>query len=209
MRGLYICNGDFINKLTYRRGLSYTYPGCSEPALKNLNFCLQAGETLAIVGYNGSGNYYYCFTAVILFLTGKAGKSTLARILLRIVDHDKGSLLVNGVDVRRYNPADYHRHLSAVFQGFSKFSSTVKENVGLGNVEKIGYRPAIETAIHLAEADTLVESLPNGIKTMLETPGFEAVSYPGMEGFDSYPRRHGLSGGEVPFNSSWRWFNII
>jgi ABC-type multidrug transport system fused ATPase/permease subunit len=72
----------------------------------------------------------------------------------------------------------------------------VKENVGLGNVEKIGYRPAIETAIHLAEADTLVESLPNGIKTMLETPGFEAVPYPGMEGFDSYPRRHGLSGGE-------------
>jgi len=160
------------------RGLSYTYPGCSEPALKNVNFCLQAGETLAIVGYNGSG------------------KSTLARILLRIVDHDKGSLLVNGVDIRRYNPAEYHRHLSAVFQGFSKFSSTVKENVGLGNVEKIGYRPAIETAIHLAEADTLVESLPNGIKTMLETPGFEAVSYPGMEGFDSYPRRHGLSGGE-------------
>lgn len=133
------------------------------------------------------------------FLTDKAGKSTLARILLRIVDHDKGSLLVNGVDVRRYNPAEYHRHLSAVFQGFSKFSSTVKENVGLGNVEKIGYRPAIETAIHLAEADTLVESLPNGIKTMLETPGFEAVSYPGMEGFDTYPRRHGLSGGEVPF----------
>ena len=179
--------------------MSYTYPGCSEPALKNVNFCLQAGETLAIVGYNGSGNYYYHFAAIILFLTGKTGKSTLARILLRIVDHDKGSLLVNGVDVRRYNPAEYHRHLSAVFQGFSKFSSTVKENVGLGNVEKIGYRPAIETAIHLAEADTLVESLPNGIKTMLETPGFEAVSYPGMEDFDSYPRRHGLSGGEVPF----------
>lgn len=189
---------EILNKLTYRRGLSYTYPGCSEPALKNVNLCLQAGETLAIVGYNGSGSYYY-FAAIILFLTGKAGKSTLARILLRIVDHDKGSLLVNGVDVRRYNPAEYHRHLSAVFQGFSKFSSTVKENVGLGNVEKIGYRPAIETAIHLAEADTLVESLPNGIKTMLETPGFEAVSYPGMEGFDSYPRRHGLSGGEVLF----------
>jgi ABC-type multidrug transport system fused ATPase/permease subunit len=136
---------------------------------------------------------------VILFLTGEAGKSTLARILLRIVDHDKGSLLVNGVDVRRYNPAEYHRHLSAVFQGFSKFSSTVKENVGLGNVEKIGYRPAIETAIRLAEADTLVESLPNGIKTMLETPGFEAVSYPGMVGFDNPPQRHGLSGGEVLF----------
>ena len=189
---------EILNKLTYSRGLSYTYPGCSESALKNVSFCLHAGETLAIVGYNGSG-VFLNIDCIILFLTGKTGKSTLARILLRIVDHDQGSLLVNGVDVRRYNPAEYHRHLSAVFQGFSKFSSTVKENVGLGNVEKIGYRPAIETAIHLAEADTLVESLPNGIKTMLETPGFEAVSYPGMENFDSYPRRHGLSGGEVLF----------
>ena len=187
-----------LNKLTCLRGLSYTYPGCSEPALKNVNFSLQAGETLAVVGYNGSGIYMYCCIC-IFFFTGMTGKSTLARILLRIVDHDKGSLLVNGVNVRRYNPAEYHRHLSAVFQDFSKFSSTVKENVGLGNVEKIGYRPAIETAIRLAEADTLVESLPNGIKTMLETPGFEAVSYPGMVGFGNSPQRHGLSGGEVIF----------
>jgi ABC-type transport system involved in cytochrome bd biosynthesis fused ATPase/permease subunit len=61
---------EILSKLTYLRGLSYTYPGCSEPALNNINFCLQAGETLAIVGYNGSGDYcYYYFTSIILFLT--------------------------------------------------------------------------------------------------------------------------------------------
>ncbi|TFK29234.1 P-loop containing nucleoside triphosphate hydrolase protein [Coprinopsis marcescibilis] len=161
------------------KNLSFTYPGCTEPALRNINFSIQPGETLAIVGYNGSG------------------KSTLARILLRIVDFEKGSLHVNGVDVRCYSPAEYHSHLSAVFQGFSKFNSTVKENVGLGNVDKIRYKPAIETAIHLAEADTLVESLPNGLKTQLESPGFESVSYPGSMGsYDMSPQRHGLSGGE-------------
>jgi ABC-type multidrug transport system fused ATPase/permease subunit len=120
---------------------------------------------------------------------------------LRIVDFDKGSLFVNGVDVRNYNPEEYHRHLSAVFQGFSKFNSTVKENVGLGNVDKLRYKPAIEAAIHLAEADTLVESLPNGLKTLLEAPGFESVSYPGAPGYGfgdmMGPQRHGLSGGEV------------
>ncbi|EAU84325.2 hypothetical protein CC1G_01321 [Coprinopsis cinerea okayama7 len=164
------------------KNLSYTYPGCSEPALRNINFSMQPGETLAIVGYNGSG------------------KSTLAKILLRIVDFDKGSLFVNGVDVRNYNPEEYHRHLSAVFQGFSKFNSTVKENVGLGNVDRLRYKPAIEAAIHLAEADTLVESLPNGLKTLLEAPGFESVSYPGAPGYGfgdmMGPQRHGLSGGE-------------
>ncbi|KAH9482951.1 Subtilin transport ATP-binding protein SpaT [Psilocybe cubensis] len=160
------------------RGLSYTYPGSDKPALKNINFSLNAGETLAIVGYNGSG------------------KSTLAKILLRIVDYDKGSLLVNNVNVRNYHPADYHSHLSAVFQGFSKYSSTLKENVGLGNIDKIGYVPAIQEAIHLAEADKFVESLPHGLKTMLATPGFESMSYPGMMNDGESSKRHDLSGGE-------------
>ncbi|KAF9468908.1 P-loop containing nucleoside triphosphate hydrolase protein [Collybia nuda] len=159
------------------RGLSYTYPGSSEAALKDINFSLAAGETLAIVGYNGSG------------------KSTLARVLLRIVEFDKGILQINGVDIRRYNPDEYHKHISAVFQGFSKFNATVKENVGLGHVDKLGQRSAIEKAIHLAEADTLVALLPHGIQTMLETPGFESVSYPGMNNPTS-PPHHGLSGGE-------------
>jgi len=157
------------------RGLSYTYPGCSEPALKDVNFTLQSGETLAIVGYNGSG------------------KSTLAKLILRIMDHDLGNLSVNDVDIRRYDPFDYHQHLTAVFQGFSKFNTTVRENVGLGRVEKIRSRTAIETAIHLAEADSVVNSLPSGISTVLETPGFESMSYPGCA---ASSRQHGLSGGE-------------
>jgi hypothetical protein len=80
----------------------------------------------------------------------------------------------------------------------------VKENVGLGNVEKIGYKPAIEAAVHLAEADTLVQSLPNGLKTMLETPGFESMSYPGMTNNSGLSTRHGLSGGEVCVCSMFR-----
>ncbi|KAJ7233135.1 P-loop containing nucleoside triphosphate hydrolase protein [Mycena haematopus] len=159
------------------RGLSYTYPGSSEPALKNVNFTLQSGETLAIVGYNGSG------------------KSTLAKVLLRIMDHDFGDLSINGFDIRRYNPSDYHQHLTAVFQGFSKFNTTVRENVGMGRVEKLRSRTTVETAIHLAEADGVVNSLPHGLRTILETPGFESMSYSGSE-YTASSRQHGLSGGE-------------
>lgn len=159
------------------KGLSYSYPGSAEPALKNISLSVGAGETLAIVGLNGSG------------------KSTLAKVLLRILDFDKGSLNVNGVDIRLLDPSDYHKHTSAVFQGFSKFNSTVKENVGFGNIEKVGYRPAITQAVHLAEADGLVRSLPKGLMTVLETPGFDSISYPGMMGYN-HQQRHGLSGGE-------------
>jgi ABC-type multidrug transport system fused ATPase/permease subunit len=122
------------------------------------------------------------------------GKSTLAKILLRVMEFDDGLLQVNGVDIRRYDPHDYHKHLTAVFQNFSKFNFSAKKNVGLGNVEKLGSRPAIDKAIQLAEANAIIESLPHGLRTILDTPGFESVSYPGMP---SSSQHHGLSGGEV------------
>ncbi|ESK93720.1 xenobiotic-transporting atpase [Moniliophthora roreri MCA 2997] len=156
------------------RNLSYTYPGSDEPALKNVNFTLDAGETLAIVGYNGSG------------------KSTLAKVLLRIFDFE-GQLLVNDIDIRRYDPAEYHKHTTAVFQGFSKFNSTVRENVGLGYVDAITCPSSVKAAIHLAEADAIVDNLPKGLQTMLETPGFESLAYLGTP---QSTRHHGLSGGE-------------
>jgi len=158
------------------RGLSFTYPGCTEPALRNVAFDLAPGESLAIVGHNGSG------------------KSTLAKVLLRVTEFDQGTLMVNGVDIRRYNPDDYHCHLTAVFQGFSKFNFTVQKNVGLGNVDKINHRPTLEQAMRLAEATTMMESLPRGLQTKLQTPGFESVPYPGNNFSTSH--LHDLSGGE-------------
>ncbi|KAJ7638523.1 P-loop containing nucleoside triphosphate hydrolase protein [Roridomyces roridus] len=153
------------------RSISYSYPGCSGPTLKDVNFTL-GSECLAIVGQNGSG------------------KSTLAKILLRILDHDRGELYVNGVDIRRYDPAEYHRHLTAVFQDFSKFDATMRENVGFGLVEKMRSRSAVESAIRFGAADKVVEALPKGLQTTLSSG--ESMSYPGCPS----SRQHGLSGGE-------------
>jgi len=68
--------------------------------------------------------------------------------------------------------------------------------VGLGHVERLAEDAAVENAVHLAEADTVVGSLPHGLRTTLETPGFESISYPGMNHRKHTPH-HGLSGGEV------------
>lgn len=162
------------------RGLSYTYPGCEEPALRDINLSLLPGESLAIVGSNGSG------------------KSTLAKVLLRIVDFHQGALFVNHIDVRRYDPGEYHSHLSAVFQGFSKLAASVQENVGVGSIEKLSDILAIQQAVHLAEADVVVNSLPHGLKSLLDTPGFEICSHPRLacSSPSSVFQRHGLSGGE-------------
>ncbi|KAJ4492865.1 P-loop containing nucleoside triphosphate hydrolase protein [Lentinula edodes] len=158
------------------RKLSYTYPGCSEPALKDVSFSLNAGETLAIVGYNGSG------------------KSTLVKILLRTIDFDKGELMVNGHDLRRYDPNEYHQHLSVVLQGFSKFNSTLRENVGIGSVVNMASKGIIKNAVNLARAEGIVNNLPHGLQTILESPAFEPASYAGI--ISTASRNHGLSGGE-------------
>ncbi|EGO01594.1 hypothetical protein SERLA73DRAFT_48865 [Serpula lacrymans var. lacrymans S7.3] len=164
------------------RHLSYTYPGSKDASLKNVSFTLEAGERLAIVGYNGSG------------------KSTLAKVILRIIDFSQGDLLVNGVDVRRFSPSEYHRRVTTVFQGFSKFNSTVRENVGFGYIQKLGSQTAVEQAIRLGEADTFVDSLPNGLKTKLDASGFEPMTYSSTPSGVSQPSssrvHHGLSGGE-------------
>ncbi|EEB87912.1 hypothetical protein MPER_14529, partial [Moniliophthora perniciosa FA553] len=96
------------------------------------------------------------------------------KVLLRIFDFE-GQLLVYDVDIRCYDPAEYHKHATAVFQGFSKFNTTVRENVGLGYVDAITCGPSVKAAIHLAEADAIVDNLPKGLHTMLETPGFESL----------------------------------
>ncbi|GBE79587.1 predicted protein [Sparassis crispa] len=171
--------------ITYRRSrsgmrleakdLSFTYPGCREPTLRNINLTVDAGETLAIVGFNGSG------------------KSTLANILLRILEFDSGSLFVNGADIRKYRPEDYHTHVTAVFQGFSKFSATAKENIGVGRIEDMNSSAAIDSAIRLAGAREIVYSLPQGLRTKLDTAGHDPSGFTDMTSAHAH---HGLSGGE-------------
>jgi len=163
------------------RNLTYTYPGCKDPVLKDINLTIEAGETLAIVGFNGSG------------------KSTLAKIILRVIDFDGGDLLVNDVDIRRYLPDEYHAHITAVFQDFAKFDASAQENVGVGYIPEMRSQSAVDAAARLAGANEILRSLPQGMKTKLDTVDPRSPAFAVKDMSQTFARSclpHGLSGGE-------------
>lgn len=93
------------------RNVSFKYPGTEEYVLKNINLKLTIGEKMAIVGMNGSG------------------KTTFIKLLSRLYDPTEGEILLNGIDIRKYDYDDYLRLFSVVFQDFGLYSFNLGQNV--------------------------------------------------------------------------------
>ncbi|WP_373761435.1 ABC transporter ATP-binding protein [Jeotgalibaca porci] len=98
------------------RNVSFAYPGSDEYVLKNVNLKLEVGEKLAIVGMNGSG------------------KTTLIKLLCRLYDPTEGQILLNGIDIRKYDYQEYLRLLAVVFQDFQLYAFHLGENVAASKV---------------------------------------------------------------------------
>ena len=131
------------------RDVTFRYPGSEADALSHLSFAIVPGETVAIVGRNG------------------AGKTTLIRLLCRLYDPTEGSILVDGVDIRGLDPAELRQAIGAIFQDYVEYQATVAENIGLGELERIEDRRAVEGAASAAGAVELVQGLPSGFETPL------------------------------------------
>src|SRR5487761_140071 len=129
--------------------VTFAYAGAEKPALSNLSFTVKAGESLAVVGRNG------------------AGKTTLFKLICRLYDPNEGRLLIDGIDIRDFDPSDLREHVGAMFQDYVTYQATASENIGLGNVPDIGDRQAIESAGRQAGADELISNLPEGYDTAL------------------------------------------
>ncbi|MDE5670573.1 MAG: ABC transporter ATP-binding protein/permease [Eubacterium sp.] len=95
------------------KNVSFTYPGNSEPTLKNISLTLKPKEKIALVGYNG------------------AGKTTLTNLLLRLYDVTDGEILIGGRNIKDETDASHRNRFSAVFQDFQIFSASLGENVAL------------------------------------------------------------------------------
>ena len=129
--------------------VSFAYPGAEQLALAGVSFTIKAGETLAVVGRNG------------------AGKTTLFKLICRLYDPSEGRILIDGVDIRDFEPAELRRQIGAMFQDYVDYQATAAENIGLGNVPEITDREAIVRASKQAGSDDLIAGLPEGYDTAL------------------------------------------
>ncbi|HUR23418.1 MAG TPA: ABC transporter ATP-binding protein [Acidimicrobiales bacterium] len=130
-------------------GVSFTYPGTDVAVFKDVDLELPAGSTVAIVGENG------------------AGKTTLAKLLMRFYEPTQGSILVDGVDIRRFEVEAWRERLSAGFQDFAKLEFLARESVGVGHLPRLDDVPAVVGALERAAAGDLVAKLPAGLDTQL------------------------------------------
>ena len=128
------------------RNVSFRYPGAETWALKNVSMKFQVGRRLAIVGENGSG------------------KTTFIKLLCRLYDPQEGQILLNGIDIRKYDYRDYMDIFSVVFQDFQLISQPLGANVaGSASYDETRVRRALRDA---GFGDRL-ETLPDGLNTQL------------------------------------------
>jgi len=140
------------------RGVWFAYPpqegapdGAAEWVLRDLSFHIRPGESVALVGHTG------------------AGKSSIINLLMRFYDPQRGTVLVDGVDVRRYAQRDLRRHIGLVLQDVFLFSGTVADNIRLGNREIDD--AAVRRAAEFVNAHRFIERLPRGYQTEVKERG--------------------------------------
>src|SRR6202048_4695362 len=131
------------------RNVSFAYPGADRTVLKNLSITLSPGERIALIGENGQG------------------KTTVVKLITRLYDPTEGQILLDGIDLREYALEDLHRQIGVIFQDFVRFEMTARENIAVGQIERVHHQSEIELAAHKSLADTVVEKLAGGYDQML------------------------------------------
>jgi len=133
------------------RGVEFSYPGASEPVLRDISFRARPGTTTAIIGSTG------------------AGKTTLLSLIPRLFDATAGSVSVDDVDVRRFDPANLWDRIGLVPQKPFLFTGTVASNLRYGNPDATD--EDLWVALTIAQARDFVAAMPEGIDSPITQGG--------------------------------------
>ena len=122
--------------------VGFKYHNSERWANRHLNFTLHPGEKLALVGENG------------------AGKTTLVKLLARLYDPTEGRILLDGVDLKRYDLNGLRFNLGIIFQDYIRYQMTLSQNIAIGNINEIDNEILIHKAARESLADSVANKLP-------------------------------------------------
>ncbi|WP_202818460.1 ABC transporter ATP-binding protein [Streptomyces luteocolor] len=129
--------------------VDFRYEGAARPTLGGLDLEIRPGELLALVGVNG------------------AGKTTLTKLLAGLYQPSAGRITVDGVPLAELDPAARQRHITVVFQEFTRYEMSLRENVRLGAPGIAAPEGLLEDVAHRAGIDELIARAPRGWDTPL------------------------------------------
>jgi len=129
------------------QNISFRYPGSENDVLKDITLSIRPGEKISIVGLNG------------------AGKTTLIKLLLRLYEPTEGTILLNGVDIRLYDYADYLKLFAVVFQDFRLLATSIRENIAC--TDETILQEQVWNALSMVGLDEKCGSLPKKENTQL------------------------------------------
>lgn len=138
-----------VHEIEYKN-VSFEYIK-NTPVLKNINFKVKRGETIAFVGNSGGG------------------KSTVVNLLPRFYDVTGGAILIDGVDIRDMTLESLRANIGVVFQDNFLFSGTIRENIMLGNENATD--DELARAVKMACLDDVIKNSPNGLDTEIGERG--------------------------------------
>lgn len=121
------------------------------PVLKDINFSVNHGETIALVGNSGGG------------------KTTVVNLLPRFYDVTEGGIYIDGTDIRDFTMKSLRQNIGVVFQDNFLFAGTIRENILLGNENAT--QEEIDKAVEMAYLDDFVKTLKNGLDTQIGERG--------------------------------------
>jgi len=130
-------------------GVSFHYPGATEPALEGIDLHLPPGASVALVGENGSG------------------KTTLIKLLTRLYRPTRGRILLDGLELGEWDADALRGRIGVIFQDFARYQMQVGENIGAGDDRYFDDEPRWRSAAERGQADEFIGTLPAGYRTQL------------------------------------------